>query len=237
MGTVRWPRARRVLPGGSAAGYAASVAVAAAAPRAWLIAEPDFWRLWLVGLVVFGVRWLEMLAVAVFAYQRTGSPFVVAMLTMLRMLPMALFGAVIGAAGRTDRTAHRADPGRPVDGADLADPGAARLCRRARGVATRARQLFERHRLDHRQPGAAHDDRRGGRAGTDERGDVDRCRLQQCEPGPRPHGRRRAARDLRHRRRVQRQRPVLPGRASLRPRGCAIATCQARPARRACWRG
>ena len=39
-----------------------------------------------------------MLAVAVFAYQRTGSPLVVALLTMLRMLPMALFGALIGAA-------------------------------------------------------------------------------------------------------------------------------------------
>ena len=51
-----------------------------------------------MGLVVFSVRWLEMLAVAVFAYQRTGSPFIVALLTMLRMLPMALFGALIGAA-------------------------------------------------------------------------------------------------------------------------------------------
>jgi MFS family permease len=39
-----------------------------------------------------------MLAVAVFAYQRTGSPFIVALLTMLRMLPMAMFGALIGAA-------------------------------------------------------------------------------------------------------------------------------------------
>ncbi len=47
--------------------------------------------------MTFAVRWLEMLAVAVFAYQHTGSPFVVAALTMLRMLPMALFGAVIGA--------------------------------------------------------------------------------------------------------------------------------------------
>jgi MFS family permease len=62
-----------------------------------LLDTPDYWRLWLVGLAVFGVRWLEMLAVAVFAYQRTGSAFVVALLTMLRMLPMALFGAVIGA--------------------------------------------------------------------------------------------------------------------------------------------
>jgi predicted MFS family arabinose efflux permease len=63
----------------------------------WLLGEPDFRRLWLVGLVVFSVRWLEMLAVAVFAYQRTGSPFIVALLTMLRMLPMAMFGALIGA--------------------------------------------------------------------------------------------------------------------------------------------
>ena len=68
------------------------------ASRRWLLGEPDFRRLWLVGLVVFSVRWLEMLAVAVFAYQRTGSPFIVALLTMLRMLPMAMFGALIGAA-------------------------------------------------------------------------------------------------------------------------------------------
>jgi predicted MFS family arabinose efflux permease len=44
--------------------------------------------------------------VAVFAYQRTGSPFIVALLTMLRMLPMALFGALIGAAAeRVERQA------------------------------------------------------------------------------------------------------------------------------------
>jgi len=74
------------------------------APRVWLFGEPDFRRLWLVGVVVFAVRWLEMLAVAVFAYQRTGSPFIVALLTMLRMLPMALFGAVVGAiAERLER--------------------------------------------------------------------------------------------------------------------------------------
>jgi MFS family permease len=81
-----------------------TVAAFRTVPRAWLFGEPDFRRLWLVGLVVFAVRWLEMLAVAVFAYQQTGSPFIVAMLTMLRMLPMALFGAVIGAvADRLER--------------------------------------------------------------------------------------------------------------------------------------
>jgi len=74
-----------------------TVAAFRTAPGAGIFGEPDFRRLWLVGVVVFAVRWLEMLAVAVFAYQRTGSPFIVALLTMLRMLPMALFGAVVGA--------------------------------------------------------------------------------------------------------------------------------------------
>jgi predicted MFS family arabinose efflux permease len=67
-------------------------------PRRHLMREPDFLRLWFVGLVVFGIRWLEMLAVGVFVYQRTGSAFVVAMMTMLRLLPMGLFGAWFGAA-------------------------------------------------------------------------------------------------------------------------------------------
>jgi MFS family permease len=81
-----------------------TVATVHAVPRPWLLGEADFRRLWLVGVVVFAVRWLEMLAVAVFAYQRTGSPFIVAMLTMLRMLPMTLFGAVVGAlAERIER--------------------------------------------------------------------------------------------------------------------------------------
>jgi MFS family permease len=72
--------------------------------RGLLSAPPDFWRLWFVGLVLFGVRWLETLAVAVFVYQRTGSAFFVAVVTMLRVLPMGLFGAFMGAvADRLDR--------------------------------------------------------------------------------------------------------------------------------------
>ena len=53
----------------------------------------------------FVVRWLELLAMALFAYRASGSAFVVAMLTMLRVLPMGLFGAFIGAAA--DRFALR----------------------------------------------------------------------------------------------------------------------------------
>src|SRR5437763_907296 len=66
--------------------------------RRWsLLASADFRRLWMIGIVAFAVRWLEMLVVGVFVYQHTGSAFDVALMTMLRMLPMALFGAVIGA--------------------------------------------------------------------------------------------------------------------------------------------
>src|SRR5436305_1467905 len=69
-----------------------------------LLAIADFRRLWLIGLVVFAARWLEMIVVGVFVYQQTGSAFDVALMTLLRALPMALFGALIGAfADRVER--------------------------------------------------------------------------------------------------------------------------------------
>jgi MFS family permease len=81
-----------------------AIARSAAGRPPWLIDNPDFWRLWFVGLVVFSVRWVETVAVGVFVYQHTGSAFTVAMMTMLRLLPMGLFGAFIGAiAERMER--------------------------------------------------------------------------------------------------------------------------------------
>lgn len=68
-----------------------------AAGRLSVFAIADFRRLWLVGTISSVVRWLDTLAIAVFAYQQTGSAFVVAMLTMLRMLPMAVLGLAFGA--------------------------------------------------------------------------------------------------------------------------------------------
>lgn len=69
-------------------------APAEAPPRPF--AFGDFRRLWGIGLVVFMVRWLEMLAVSIFVWQATGSAFLVAMMGMLRILPMGLFGAPLG---------------------------------------------------------------------------------------------------------------------------------------------
>ena len=70
------------------------------------LASAAYRRLWYVGFVTNVVRWLETLAFALFAYDATGSAFVVAALTMLRLLPMGLFGAFLGViADRVERRA------------------------------------------------------------------------------------------------------------------------------------
>ncbi|HTR84910.1 MAG TPA: MFS transporter [Reyranella sp.] len=64
----------------------------------------DYWRLWYVSLIASTVRWLETVAMGVVVYQKTGSAFLVAINTMLRLLPMGLFGAFLGSlAERFDR--------------------------------------------------------------------------------------------------------------------------------------
>ena len=69
-----------------------------------MIGAPDFWRLWYVGLITATVRWVETIAVGIVVYQRTDSAFLVSMMTMLRLLPMGLFGVFLGAlAERFDR--------------------------------------------------------------------------------------------------------------------------------------
>jgi MFS family permease len=91
----------------SAATAAASAATPSAVGRRWgLLANRDFRRLWVVGQIGFAVRWLEMVVVGVFVYRHTGSAFDVAVMTLLRSLPMGLFGAAIGAAA--DRIERRA---------------------------------------------------------------------------------------------------------------------------------
>jgi MFS family permease len=61
-----------------------------------VLAVPDFCRLWLVGLAVSVARWLEMLVVGIVVFQATGSAFLVAAMTLLRLAPMGLFGVLLG---------------------------------------------------------------------------------------------------------------------------------------------
>jgi len=73
-------------------------------PAGSVLRVRDFRRLWYVGIVLYSVRWLEMLAVGVYAYQVTGSATWVAALTLVRLVPMALLGVPLGAvADRIDR--------------------------------------------------------------------------------------------------------------------------------------
>jgi MFS family permease len=66
--------------------------------------DRDFRRLWVAGLLGSLVRWLEVLVFGVFTYQQTGSAMWVTSMTLLRMLPMALFGVAMGAlASRVPR--------------------------------------------------------------------------------------------------------------------------------------
>lgn len=61
-----------------------------------VLAMPEFRRLWLVGLAVSVARWLEMLVVGVVVFQQTDSALLVAAMTLLRVAPMGLFGALAG---------------------------------------------------------------------------------------------------------------------------------------------
>jgi MFS family permease len=69
-----------------------------------LLADADFRRVWLVGGLTGGLRWLELLAIGVYVLEQTGSPSMVALITMIRLAPMFLCGLPIGAlADRYER--------------------------------------------------------------------------------------------------------------------------------------
>jgi MFS family permease len=61
-----------------------------------LLGDPVYLRVWLIGGCSGIARWLEMLVVGVFAFELTGSPFLVALLVILRMMPLAVFGSIVG---------------------------------------------------------------------------------------------------------------------------------------------
>jgi len=61
-----------------------------------LLRNPAYRRIWAVGGCSGIARWLEMLVAGVFAFEVTGSPLLVALLVILRMMPLAVFGSVVG---------------------------------------------------------------------------------------------------------------------------------------------
>jgi len=66
-------------------------------PTRALLRSPDFLRLWLVGGFANAMRWLELLASGLFAYEITGSALAVTAVVAARQLPQLFLGAVAGA--------------------------------------------------------------------------------------------------------------------------------------------
>lgn len=70
-----------------------------------LFAQADYRRIWAIGGLTGIARWLEFVALAIFAYEITHSPELVALLAVLRMVPYVLLGFPMGAlADAVDRT-------------------------------------------------------------------------------------------------------------------------------------
>ena len=157
-------------------------------------------------MIVSTVRWLETVVMGVVVYQQTGSAFIVAMITMLRLLPMGLFGAFLGAfAERFDRRLTLA--GMVVLLAltsallsIIAWFGTLEVWHFAVG------ELHQRLRLGDRQSAAPHHHGRGHGPRSHGHGDGARCRRRQFQPHGRPDGRRPDAGRHRHRGRVRAER-------------------------------
>jgi predicted MFS family arabinose efflux permease len=62
-----------------------------------LFALTDYRRVWVIGGLTGIGRWLEFVATAIFVYQLSGSPKLVALLAVLRMLPYIVLGFLMGA--------------------------------------------------------------------------------------------------------------------------------------------
>lgn len=64
----------------------------------------DYSRLWVAGALTGITRWLEFIAIGIFAYELTKSPPLVALLAVIRMAPYVVLGFFVGAlADRFDR--------------------------------------------------------------------------------------------------------------------------------------
>jgi MFS family permease len=69
-----------------------------------LFGTPDFVRLWAIGGLANTMRWVEILVASLWTWQQTHSALAVALVAMMRAMPMLLLGAAAGAiADRTDR--------------------------------------------------------------------------------------------------------------------------------------
>ena len=61
------------------------------------MSSANYRRLWAIGAGVGVARWLEFLGLGIFAFELTGSPSLVALLAIVRMIPYVMTGFIVGA--------------------------------------------------------------------------------------------------------------------------------------------
>ena len=75
-------------------------------PLRALLADPGFLCVWSIGALSGIVRWLQLLVLGLYTFELTGSPLLVSTVPMLWMIPLALFGPLVGVlADRINRKA------------------------------------------------------------------------------------------------------------------------------------
>jgi MFS family permease len=65
-------------------------------PVRTLLSNRSFLCIWAIGGLSGVVRWLQLLVLGIYTFQITGSPLLVSTIPMLLMLPLALFGPLVG---------------------------------------------------------------------------------------------------------------------------------------------
>ena len=65
-------------------------------PIKLLLSDVNFLAVWSIGGITGVVRWFQLLAFGVYTYETTGSPFLVSTIPILWMLPLTLFGPIVG---------------------------------------------------------------------------------------------------------------------------------------------
>ena len=180
-----------------------------------LLADADFRRVWLVGSLAGGLRWLELLAVGVYVLEQTGSAWMVALMTVVRLAPMFLCGILIGAiADRYERKTLLL-LGLVVLTLTSMVLGVLAAHRPDHALADRDRRLPERHLLRRRLPGPPHHERRDRGRRPARPGDGAGVRDQQRDPHARAGAGRPPARDARPAGCLPSRRAALP--AQRRP--------------------
>ncbi|MDF1586855.1 MFS transporter [Marinimicrococcus flavescens] len=94
---MRLTGSRKEPPSGRGARAGNGIILASTFRALASLAVPDARQLWMAGVAVGVMRWLELLAFSLWALQVTGSPLVVASTTLLRMLPLLLLSVPLSA--------------------------------------------------------------------------------------------------------------------------------------------